>query len=154
MRMNESHLCHTAWLNLTPFRQQMESVWSHSHEVQKKENKSTILEVRLVGRRWPEGSTGRLLREGGDVLLLDLSSGLGGCIHFVKILQVYSYDLCTFQDVYYFLKRKQTSLQKREYAESNSQGSNPDPLFTKFVTGQIIWLLHAHFCKMGWAKIK
>lgn len=78
-------------------------------------------------------------QEGGDVLLLDLSSGLGGCIHFVKILQVYTYDLCTFQDVYYFLKKENKKVYKKESMQSQTARVQIlDPSFTKFVTGQII----------------
>lgn len=57
-------------------------------------------------------------------------------MHFVKILQVYTDDLCTFQDVYYLKKKRKRKENKQVYKkesvlESNSQGSNPGPITYK-----------------------
>ena len=64
-------------------------------------------------------------------------------MHFVKILQVYTDDLCTFQDVYYLKKKekeKKTNkfIKKRVCWSQTARVQILDPSLTKFVTGQII----------------
>ena len=64
-------------------------------------------------------------------------------MHFVKILQVYTYDLCTFQDVYYLKKKKKEKktnkfIKKRVCWSQTARVQILDPSLTKFVTGQII----------------
>lgn len=135
MRMNESQLCHTTWLNLTLLSERSQAAngicMIHLHEVQKEAELIYDIGSQLVGRRWPEGSTGRLLRRVEMLCFLIWVPVRVGAYILWKFFK-YILMICALFKMYIiFKKRKQTSLKKREYAESNSQGSNPGPIIYK-----------------------